>query len=65
MSYIYEIKLHTGYSGATHEEEWDVRDDFSEEEWDDMTDSEKEKELSSYAETMIHNYIEVSWKGVG
>lgn len=59
--YIYTIKIHTGYVGATHEEEWDVRDDFTEDDWDNMTTSEKERELSGYAEDMIQNYIEVSW----
>lgn len=61
MSYIYTLKISIGYPGADHEDEIDVREDFSEEEWDSMSMPEKESYLEQCWEVWCSNFIDGGW----
>lgn len=62
--YLYEFKINTGFAGGTHEDEYNVLDDFTKEEWDDMTEEEQEEELSDFGNAMLQTHIELFWKPI-
>ena len=62
--YVFEFRIHTGFVGGIHEDEWDVRDDFTEEQWDVMDEGERQEELQEFGEAMIQNNIELYWEAV-
>lgn len=57
-----KIKLHMsiGYAGANREDEHNLSDYFNEDDWNALTDDEKEKEIYEIAKEWSNNYIEIS-----
>jgi len=63
MNYgIYTAKLSIGYTNACQEIEWDVREDYSDEEWNLMDDNEQDEILREWMDDVFSNYIEMSYQ---
>lgn len=57
-----KIKLHVsiGYAGENQEDEHNLSDYFNEDDWNALTDDEKENEIYEIAKEWSNNYIEIS-----
>lgn len=49
-----------GYQGANRKDTVKVSDHFTEDEWNEMSDKEKEEWLDEYLETEISNHLDAS-----
>lgn len=58
---IYTASLSIGYSGADHTEDWDVRDDYTETEWEDLGEEEQDKVLCEWMNDSVGQYIELTY----
>jgi len=61
--YTYKFNLSIGYPGADHTDIFGVEDlGYEEEEWDAISDEQREKELEKAAEEWAAEFIQISWK---
>ena len=59
----YKFTLSIGYAGAEHEEEMTIEDmDYTEPEWETLTEDEREEKLEEYWKDWSNNYIEGGWE---
>jgi hypothetical protein len=58
----YRFYISTGYSGAAHEDEWDITEEWTKEEWDAMSEREQESELQSYLDDFVSGRIECGYE---
>lgn len=56
----YTITVSTGFSGATHYDEYHPNEDFTESVWNSLPDREKESYLNDVARDYCFNVIEYS-----
>lgn len=49
-----KVYVNTGFAGCTHKDIWDYDDD----EWNDLTEEEKQQELNQYAMDFMNTLIE-------
>ena len=61
----YKFYISTGFAGATHENEWDIAKEWTEEEWNAMTEKEQEGELQSYLDDFVSGRIDCGFSCVG
>ena len=53
-------KIGIGYCGTNHKDTVKVSDYFTEDEWNEMSDKEKEEWLDEYLETEISNHLDAN-----
>ena len=58
---IYTASLSIGFSGADHKESWDVRDDYSELEWEALGEKGQREVLENFMHDSVGQYIELSY----
>lgn len=59
----YKLWLSIGYAGAKNTDVVSVEDlGFSQDEWDKLTQSEKDKELRSYHDGWVGNFLDSGWE---
>lgn len=58
---IYTASLSIGYSDADHTEDWDVRDDYSELEWESLGEEGQKEALIDFMNDSVGQYIDLSY----
>jgi hypothetical protein len=59
---IYTASLSIGFSGADHTEDWDVREDYSEQEWEDLGEEGQDEVLREFMNDSVGQYIELTYR---
>jgi hypothetical protein len=59
---IYKGTLSTGFAGAEWKDEWDVREDYTLEQWEKLGEEQQDKEVREWMEDALGQYIEMSYK---
>jgi hypothetical protein len=59
---IYKGTLSIGFSSAEWKDEWDVREDYTLEQWEKLGEEQQDKEVREWMEDALGQYIEMSYK---
>lgn len=59
---IYIGTLNIGFAGAEWVDEWDVREDYTREQWEKLGDEQQDKEVREWMDEALGQYIEISYK---
>jgi hypothetical protein len=58
----FTLYLSIGYSGSDRTLQINVLEDYDLEDWQSMTEKERQDYLNDYAENWANNYIDIGWE---
>jgi NRPS condensation-like uncharacterized protein len=59
---IYKGTLSIGFSGGEWKDEWDVREDYTLEQWEKLGEEQQDKQVREWMHDALGQYIEMSYK---
>jgi hypothetical protein len=59
---IYKISLSIGFSGADRHDEIDIKEEYEEDDWNEMSEDEQDKVLRHWMDDILGQHIEMSYE---